>query len=69
METNWMDKIKQGMKLIIEGCKENTSWCNCKLCPFDDFCISIDKDDSHRFTTPNGWIKEGLDLTVKGDKK
>ena len=68
METNWMDKIKQGMKLIIEGCKENPSWCNCKFCPFDTFCTSVYKDDNHNFSTPDTWEEEGLDFAEKGDK-
>ncbi len=60
MEMNWMDKIEQGMKLIIEGCKENPNWCDCQSCPFDDFCTSVYKDASHNFSTPDTWEEEGV---------
>lgn len=67
MEMNWTNKIEQGMKLIIEGCKENPNWCYCKFCPFDEFCTSVYKDESHNFSTPATWKEEGLDFAEKED--
>ncbi len=48
----WIDKIKAGMNLMADGCRENTSSANCKDCPFIKYCdvlynaahILIDKD-------------------------
>lgn len=40
---NWIEKIKEGMKLIQEGCAENKSWLTCEDCPFDKFCDDIMK--------------------------
>ena len=65
MKEPWSYKIETGMKLIIEGCKENPYWCNCKNCPFDVFCTSIDKDEEHNFSTPDSYEEEGLDFTEK----
>jgi hypothetical protein len=38
---NWQQKIREGMNLIIEGCKENTEWCACHDCPFAELCDII----------------------------
>ena len=64
METKWTDKIKQGMKLIIEGCKENPDWQKCQFCPFDTFCIAI-CDYDNNFSTPSNWERESLDFMKK----
>ena len=42
---NWKEKIKEGMKLIKEGCLEQTEWVKCYECPFGDFCTSLEKDN------------------------
>jgi len=48
---NWIDKITEGMKLISEGCKENTEWTKCyKNCPFTNHCYMI---EIHTQTTPD----------------
>ena len=61
MGDTWEARIEQGMKLIIEGCKDNPDWRNCnKSCPFTDFCSSIYKDKEIPFTTPDTWEQEGL---------
>lgn len=60
MKETWADKIEAGMKLIIEGCKENPMWTNCHNCPFDVFCTSINKDEEHNFSTPDSYEDEGL---------
>ena len=60
---NWNEKIAAGMRLIIEGCKENPTWFNCRdHCPFDTFCSSIYSDTETKFTSPDGWEEEGLDI-------
>lgn len=39
----WKEKMKEGMKLIMEGCRENeTSLDNCETCPFAFTGICID---------------------------
>ena len=42
---NWKEKISQGMQLIKEGCKENTSWMNCHQCPLDDLCTILEHNN------------------------
>lgn len=52
----WEEKIQKGMALIIEGCKENSSWCDCHdKCPFDEMCTSIWEDKDTCYTTPDSW--------------
>ena len=60
MKETWANKIEAGMKLIIEGCKENPTWTNCHDCPFDVFCTSICRDQEHDFSTPDSYEGEGL---------
>lgn len=62
MDDFWASKVKEGMKLIIEGCTSNPSDFNCKACPFDELCTSIWRDKENRFSTPNYWRDEGLDF-------
>lgn len=38
---DWIQKMREGMKLIGEACAENTNWGDCANCPFDEFCTSI----------------------------
>ena len=40
-EKNWIEKIKQGMELIKQGCSENTELSDCCKCPFDKYCNII----------------------------
>lgn len=57
----WNEKIRKGMDLIIEGCKENEAWREChNNCPFDEMCTSIWKDEDTGFTTPDSWSEEML---------
>ena len=63
METKWTDKIEQGMKLIIEGCKENPNWFDCWSCPFHIPCVSICEDTN--ISTPKNWEKMALILQRK----
>ena len=59
----WNEKIAEGMRLIIEGCKGNPNWCDCHTkCPFDLFCTSIYKDEDHSFSTPDTYEEEGLEI-------
>ena len=37
-EKNWIEKIKQGMELIKQGCSENSDWTACYKCPFYEYC-------------------------------
>jgi len=57
---SWQEKIREGMKLIIEGCKENTEWRTCSECPFTDLCDSIYGDSENPYTTPDCYEEEGL---------
>ena len=54
----WTQKISAGMALIVEGCKENPDWRQCKFCPFDVMCTSIWADRYHDFSTPDNWDEE-----------
>jgi hypothetical protein len=57
---NWQQKIREGMNLIIEGCKENTEWCACHDCPFAELCDIIYEDSPSPYTTPDSYEEEGL---------
>ena len=62
---NWEEKVQAGMKLIIEGCKENTDWTKCcSNCPFDDFCSAIWGCKDFDYTTPDTWENEGLTFAL-----
>jgi len=50
---DWKEKISEGMRLIIEGCKENDSWTHCHDCPFDNYCTEIYLNGLHE--TPDSW--------------
>ena len=56
----WQEKIFKGMKLIIEGCKENTEWRACSICPFTELCDSIYKADEHSYSSPDCYEEEGI---------
>ena len=38
---DWKEMIKEGMKLIKEGCKKNEWWPACNDCPFTLWCDDI----------------------------
>lgn len=56
-ELAYIEKIKQGMILLHEGCMRNELWGNCYHCPFDEYCdlilrnmiITPDDDDFINF--------------------
>lgn len=52
MEQDWKEMIKEGMNLIIQGCKKNTSWISCVDCPFDEYCTAIATSE---LITPDEW--------------
>ena len=52
--------IREGMEMIIKGCKMNPNWNDCRKCPFDVLCTSIYKDDDNSFSTPDTWEEEGI---------
>ena len=41
---DWKEKIKEGMKLIKEGCTEQKEWRKCHDCPFTTFCDLLGAD-------------------------
>ena len=57
---DFTDVIRDGMKMIIKGCKMNPNWNDCGKCPFDVLCTSIYKDEAHSFSTPDTWEEEGI---------
>ena len=57
---DFTDVIRDGMKMIINGCKMNPNWNDCEKCPFDTLCTSIYKDETHSFSTPDTWEEEGI---------
>ena len=56
----WQEKIREGMNLIIEGCKENTEWGACYGCPFETLCDSIYCDEESPYSTPDNYEEEGI---------
>ncbi len=52
MEQDWKEMIKEGMKLIAQGCKKNTIWTGCVDCPFDEYCTAITTSE---LTPPDEW--------------
>lgn len=56
----WQEKIREGMKLIIEGCKENPNWYACRECPFTDLCTSILTDAKSPYSRPDTYEEEGI---------
>lgn len=54
---DWKEKMTEAMKLIVEACKENPNWTNCKYCPFDSHCTAI-YEYSDQGLTPDddGWL-------------
>ena len=38
---NWLDKIKAGMNLIADGCREQNTLSGCRNCPLDKFCATL----------------------------
>lgn len=42
---NWDEKIKEGMKLLKEGCSEQTEWRKCYDCPFSTFCELMEENN------------------------
>ena len=52
MKQDWKEMIKEGMKLIAQGCKKNSSWVGCDNCPFDEYCTAINVSE---LTPPDEW--------------
>lgn len=52
---NWEEKIKEGMKLIKEGCSQQGSWNGCCECPFDNYCTACYSTDQKN---PEEWEVE-----------
>lgn len=46
---DWKEKIEEGMKLIKEGCTEQTECRKCRDCPFTDFCDLLEGEPSEEF--------------------
>ena len=55
----WKEKIETGMILIMEGCRENSSWPSCRTCPFDEYCTVIFQSEQTNKSTPDCWEEEG----------
>lgn len=53
---DWIAKIAMGMKLIKQGCAENTEWAGCQKCPFDELCDALNKGgDYYDSYMPDKW--------------
>lgn len=39
----WIVKMKIGMQLMREACKENDMWGECVNCPFDEICSRLEE--------------------------
>ena len=42
---DWKEKIKEGIKLIKEGCLEQTEWEKCYDCPFGTVCVLMEENN------------------------
>lgn len=42
-ESPWVVKMRLGMKMMREACKENEMWTECDKCPFDDICSVLEE--------------------------
>ena len=40
----FVEKIKEAMKMLHDACAMNDKWQNCKYCPFEEFCDAMEKD-------------------------
>lgn len=39
---SWQQKMKDGIKLCMEACQENTDWTKChNECEFDEWCTTL----------------------------
>ena len=50
---NWVEKMRTGMKMMMEACEESThdeKSLGCEICPFGEICGPIPYD-------PDGWGK------------
>lgn len=59
---NWITEIKNGMKMIMEGCSHNISLVDCAICPFDKYCdaIQIGAEAGLNVDIPENWNYDSL---------
>ena len=57
---DWKARIKEGMKLMQEGCAQNKEWTKCFDCPFDFVCEQIQMAQREGITLdiPQTWLIE-----------
>ena len=56
---DWIEKIKEGMALIGEGCREAGIYENCLKCPLCKACLEIDIAlDKADLSCMAGWRRE-----------
>ena len=52
---NFTEAITEAIEALKNACAKNTSWRNCNICPFEEYCDAIQKDG---LPTPDLWSKD-----------
>lgn len=51
-ENNFVEAMTEAMQAVKNACAKNTSWLNCNICPFGEYCDAITNDGN---LTPDLW--------------
>lgn len=54
----WERDIRNGMRLIREGCLQQGEWAKCNGCPFEEYCEAVQERSGDVFNTPDKWVVE-----------
>ena len=56
---DWIEEMREAMKMMNKACQKNTAWADCSLCPFTEMCdILIDysmMNHDVEFFEPSTW--------------
>ena len=58
----WLNDIRAGMKLIVEGCCGNKSFSDCAICPLDKYCdaIQLGAEAGLNVDIPENWDYDSI---------
>lgn len=54
-ENNFVIAMAKAMIDLKNACTKNTSWRNCTICPFEEYCDAIQHEG---FPTPDLWNED-----------
>ncbi len=54
-EVEFVMAITVAIEDLKNACAKNTSWRNCNICPFEEYCDAIQKDG---LPTPDLWDED-----------